>query len=243
MVAGGPVEKRVRRDNVPSRPPTAARTRNNRLFFSLIVQTAVVSFARSAIFALTFWMRIRVGIIWREKVTRLIHDQYLGSSLIFYKQLQIKEGGVQDPEERLARDIERTTDELGDLLYNIAYGAMMGVYSCVRLLYFVGWQHVAFSIGYSWFSVKCREYIVSGAKLGDMKGRFNLSNGKYKSAHLKLVQNCESIVAYGGVDREREQTMAAFDRPSRPGEAAWLCYLGHVALRHFWHRCDQDAGS
>ena len=39
--------------------------RDNRLFFGLIVQTAVVSFARSALFALTFWMRIRVGIIWR----------------------------------------------------------------------------------------------------------------------------------------------------------------------------------
>ena len=70
--------------------------RDNRLFFMLIVQTAVVSFARSGVFALTFWMRIRVGIIWREKVTRIIHDEYLDNSMVFYKQLQLAEGGVQE---------------------------------------------------------------------------------------------------------------------------------------------------
>jgi ABC-type uncharacterized transport system fused permease/ATPase subunit len=44
-----------------------------------------------------------------------------------------------------------------------------------------------------------------------MRAAFNRSAGELKSAHLRLVQNCEGIVAYGGADRERAQTMLKFD--------------------------------
>jgi ABC-type uncharacterized transport system fused permease/ATPase subunit len=164
--------------------------RDNRLFFNLIVQTAVVSFARSCLMAVTFWMRIRVGIVWREHFTRVIHDEYLDEKMVFYKQQSLRDGtSIADPEERLARDIERTTDELGDLLYSVVYsimvrfsvtlwgafgrhmdshvantGCQMGAYSTARLGYFVGMPHVVFSIVYSWFSIRVRELIVSGAK-------------------------------------------------------------------------------
>ena len=116
----------------------------------------------------------------------------------------------------------------------------MGVYSTARLGYFVGMPHVAFSVVYSWFSIRVREWVVSGAKMGQMRAAFNRSSGQsssphrhlvlassspgphliltsschagvLKSAHLRLVQNCEGIVAYGGADRERAQTMLKFD--------------------------------
>ena len=203
--------------------------RDNRLFFSLIVQTALVSFGRSCLFASTFWMRIRVGIVWREKLTRLIHEKYL-SNMVYYKQLNL-EDGVQDPEERLARDIERAADELGDLLYSVAYALMMGVYSSVRLAYFVSVYHVGFAVAYSWLSIRVREFIVSGAKMGQMRGRFNQSTGLLKSAHRELVLGAESIVAYSGLDREREMTMRVFDENMKVRlEDQWTSMKSSIGL-------------
>jgi hypothetical protein len=115
--------------------------------------------AGSSVKALVMWMRIRVGIKWREALTRKVHGHYFDAvrarkrpavpppivclwrscgswwprersswwfwagQLVYYRQLNLPAGeGVADPEERLARDIERAGDELGDLIYGPARG-------------------------------------------------------------------------------------------------------------------------
>ena len=127
------------------------------LFKRCLVLGGLWNLAGSSVKALVMWMRIRVGIKWREVLTRKVHGRYFDAvwackrpavpplivclwrsvavgahvtalpgvfwagQLVYYRQLSLPAGeGVADPEERLARDIERAGDELGDLIYGPA---------------------------------------------------------------------------------------------------------------------------
>jgi hypothetical protein len=45
-----------------------------------------------------------------------------------------------------------------------------------------------------------------------MRAKFNEMVGRYRTAHLSLVQHCEAVVAYGGEGREKANLAAVFER-------------------------------
>ena len=73
-------------------------------FKGVISETVILSFLSSLIFATHRYLKERLALVWREKLTRKLHRQYF-HAMNYYKISHLNESKIADVEERITRQM------------------------------------------------------------------------------------------------------------------------------------------
>eukprot|EP00941_MAST-03F_sp_MAST-3F-sp1_P006281 g6281.t1 len=179
----------------------ATYRRDTRLFQRVILETAGLSLLSSVIFALHRFLKERLTLVWRTKLTRQLHREYF-SDQCYYKLSHLNERKITDVEERITRDTRRFSKALADEMEKFSAAATSGVwftykltqitslpYALSPLMYFYIAFHLSFALAPNWSKM--------------WRGMFD-RRGKYYSAHGRLQTHSEAICAYQGGAQERK---------------------------------------
>ena len=81
-------------------------TRDWGAFRGIMVETAIMSLVSSLIFATHRFLKERLALLWREKLTRQLHSKYF-KGMNYYKLSHLNQSQISDVEERIVKDPRR----------------------------------------------------------------------------------------------------------------------------------------
>jgi len=170
------------------------------MFRSIIQETIVLSVLSSLIFATHRYLKERLTLVWREKLTRQLHRRYF-HSMNYYKISHMNQNKISDVEERITRDPRRFCKGLADEMEKFSAAVTSGIwftyklttisslpYAMSPLMYFYLAFRISFSIAPNW-SKRWR---------GMLDRR-----GVYIRSQSRLLTHSEAICAYQGNTQER----------------------------------------
>lgn len=179
---------------------TATYHRDQSMFMGIIRETVVLSVLSSAIFAVHRYLKERLTLVWREKITRQLHRRYF-HNMNYYKISHMNKQAISDVEERITRDPRRFCKGLADEMEKLSAALTSGVwftyklttisslpYAVSPLVYFYVAFRLSFSLAPNW-SKRWR---------GMLDRR-----GVYQKAQTRLLTHSEAICAYQGNAQER----------------------------------------
>jgi ABC-type uncharacterized transport system fused permease/ATPase subunit len=124
---------------------SATYTRDAGEFKSIIRETVVLSILSSVIFAAHRFLKERLTLVWREKLTKQLHAKYF-HGMNYYKLSHLNKNKIADVEERITRDPRRFCKGLADEMEKLSAGE----FSVLLVLFIV--HCVALCL---WFLVIC----------------------------------------------------------------------------------------
>jgi ABC-type uncharacterized transport system fused permease/ATPase subunit len=102
-------------------------TRDLTAFKSIISETVVLSFLSSIIFAVHRYLKERLALVWRQKLTSKLHRQYF-HAMAYYKISHLNDDKIKDVEERITRDPRRFCKALSDEMEKLSAAITSGVW-------------------------------------------------------------------------------------------------------------------
>jgi len=178
----------------------ATYKRNVGMFRKIIKDTVILSVLSSLIFATHRYLKERLTLVWREKLTRQLHRRYF-HQMNYYKISHMNKNKISDVEERITRDPRRFCKGLADEMEKMSAAFTSGIwftyklttisslpYAVSPLIYFYAAFKLSFSLAPNW-SKRWR---------GMLDRR-----GVYQKAQSRLLSHSEAICAYQGNEQER----------------------------------------
>ena len=154
----------------------------------------------SILYAVHRFLKERLALIWREKLTKQLHRKYF-NKMSFYKLSHLHGNEIDDVEERIVKDPRRFCKGLADEMEKFSAAITSGfwftyklysmsnlVYSVTPLMYFFMAAQVSLKIAPD-FSKKWREML-------DLRSKYFVTQSRLKT-------HAEAIAAYRGNDVER----------------------------------------
>lgn len=105
----------------------ATYRRDAALFRRVILETARMSVVSSLIFAAHRYLKERLSLLWREKLTKQLHRKYF-RSMAYYKLSHLNQGAIGDVEERIVKDPRRFTKALADEMEKLSAALTSGLW-------------------------------------------------------------------------------------------------------------------
>lgn len=185
-------------------------------FFFQIGVFAGLSAVLVAIFVYQTYLQQMLQIRWRRWLTRRYLNAWLDERA--YYRLQISDGGTDNPDQRIADDLDRftkhtllltvgTTSFLSAALSLVVFGVMLyglsgtlaiplGSWGKFELPGYLMWAAFIYAVGGTWFTFKIGRPLV----------RLNFDQQRYEAdfrfSLVRLRENTESVAFYGGEARE-----------------------------------------
>lgn len=179
------------------------------------------------------YLQQMLQIRWRRWLTRQYLDTWLDART--YYRLQLQDGGTDNPDQRIADDLDLFTRmSLGlvigpsgflnagvtlasflGILWTLSGAAVLplGPLGDVRITGYMVWFALAYAVGGTWLTFRIGRPLVS----------LNFDQQRYQAdfrfSMMRLRENTESVALYGGEARERHTFMDRFD----------------YVVRNFWH--------
>eukprot|EP00512_Aurantiochytrium_limacinum_P013995 CAMPEP_0171572062 /NCGR_PEP_ID=MMETSP0961-20121227/3878_1 /TAXON_ID=87120 /ORGANISM="Aurantiochytrium limacinum, Strain ATCCMYA-1381" /LENGTH=1321 /DNA_ID=CAMNT_0012126795 /DNA_START=328 /DNA_END=4290 /DNA_ORIENTATION=+ len=178
----------------------ATYQRNQEQFRSVIRQTVVLSILSSLIFATHRFLKERLTLVWRQKLTRQLHRQFF-KNMMYYKISHMNKGEIADVEERITRDPRRFCKGLADEMEKLSASMTSGVFFTYKLATISSPLYAISPLIYFYIAFQAS---VSLAPNWSKRWRTMLDKrGIYQKNHSRLLSHSEAIAAYQGGNRER----------------------------------------
>ncbi len=178
----------------------ATFTRNSTLFHEILKQTAILSILSSVIFALHRYLKEKLTLAWRSKLTRQLHRKYF-DHMASYKLSHMNQGKIPDVEERITKDTRRFARSLADEMEKMSAALTSGVWFTYKLTTISSLPFAISPLIYFYAA-----YLVTVRIAPNWSERFRVTldkKGIYSRAQSRLQSHAEAICAYQGNEQER----------------------------------------
>ena len=105
----------------------ATYKRNVSLFRRVIFETVIMSLLSSLIYATHRYLKERLSLIWREKLTKQLHEKYF-TSMNYYRLSHLNRGEIADVEERIVKDPRRFCKSLAEEMEKASAAVTSGLW-------------------------------------------------------------------------------------------------------------------
>ncbi|GAQ88416.1 ABC transporter D family member 4 [Klebsormidium nitens] len=135
---------------------------------------------------------------WRKRLTLAAHSRYCRDSNVFHL---MKEGAVDNPDQRVAQEIQLFSTGLAQLLHKTVVAPLMIAYYTVLVWSYVGWTgplavYLFFSVGT--LGARC---LIS--PIAALVAKQEKLEGDFRVAHVRLRNNAEQVALYASSPVER----------------------------------------
>ncbi|GBG25510.1 ABC transporter ATP-binding protein [Hondaea fermentalgiana] len=194
----------------------ATYQRDQSQFRSVIRQTVILSVLSSVIFATHRFLKERLTLVWRQKLTRQLHRQFF-SNMMYYKISHMNKGEIADVEERITRDPRRFCKGLADEMEKLSASLTSGIFFTYKLATISSPLYAVSPLIYFYIAFQAS---VSLAPNWSKRWRTMLDKRAiYQKNHARLLSHSEAIAAYQGGNRERAII-----------EESWSDFLNYVMV-------------
>ena len=178
----------------------ATYKRNLDLFRRVIVETVVMSLLSSLIYATHRYLKERLSLIWREKLTKQLHRKYF-SRMNYYRLSHLNRGEIADVEERMVKDPRRFCKSLAEEMEKASAAMTSGIWFTYKLTTISSLPFALAPLAYFYCSWKAAllfapNWSVKWRKMLDLRS-------KYFSTQGRLQTHAEAVCAYQGNSVER----------------------------------------
>ena len=168
-----------------------------------------MSVVSSLIFATHRYLKERLGLLWRERLTRELHEKYF-HAMTYYKVSHLNKSRITDVEERIVKDPRRFTKALADEMEKISAAMTSGVWFTYKLTAITSLPFAISPLLYFYASFKAAMYF---APNWSAKWRQMLDlRSKYFSTQARLQTHAEAVCAYQGNAVERSIIDSAWEK-------------------------------
>jgi len=178
----------------------ATYQRNQEQFRSVIKQTVFLSILSSIIFATHRFLKERLTLVWRVKLTKQLHRQFF-RNMMYYKISHMNQNEIADVEERITKDPRRFCKGLADEMEKLSASLTSGIFFTYKLSTISSPLYAVSPLIYFYLAFQAS---ISLAPNWSKRWRTMLDKrGIYQKNHARLLSHSEAIAAYQGGDRER----------------------------------------
>ena len=212
--------------------------RDTRAFVTTMLGQMSLSVVYQCANAAAWWMRTRIGICWRERLTEKLHAVYF-SDTIYYRQSSWADG-VADPAQRIASDVSTLVGAAGG--GGSSYAAYSGLTSLLqsyisttvgatnavwRLWFLMPDQRwlVPFVFVWSYSNLYFRNWFAPAMMRATLMAKASRISGAYRDAQGRLSQHAEAIISFGGVAAERRRLLSKLEESLENSRQLTLVYL------------------
>ena len=182
----------------------------------VIVETVLMSMASSLIYATHRYLKERLSLIWREKLTKQLHRKYF-TRMNYYRLSHLNRGEIADVEERMVKDPRRFCKSLAEEMEKASAAVTSGVWFTYKLTTISSLPFALAPLAYFYCSWKAAllfapNWSVKWRKMLDLRS-------KYFSTQGRLQTHAEAVCAYQGNGVERNII-----------ETAWNNFMDYCVL-------------
>ena len=179
----------------------ATYKRNNTMFSRIIQETVVLSVLSSMIFAAHRYLKERLTLVWREKLTKQLHRRYF-HAMNYYKISHLNQSKINDVEERMTKDPRRFCKGLADEMEKASAAVTSGIWFTYKLTTISSFPYAVSPLIYFYVAFKISMTL---APNWSKRWRGMLDRkGTYEKSQSRLQTHSEAICAYQGNVQERE---------------------------------------
>ena len=194
----------------------ATYKRNLDIFRRVILETVIMSLLSSLIYATHRYLKERLSLIWREKLTKQLHKKYF-TSMNYYRLSHLNRGEISDVEERMVKDPRRFCKSLAEEMEKASAAMTSGLWFTYKLTRISSLPFALAPLGYFYCSWKAALLVAPNWSL---KWRKMLDlRSKYFGTQGRLQTHAEAVCAYQGNSVERNII-----------ESAWNNFMDYCVL-------------
>jgi len=179
-------------------------TRDRSAYWKTFRRFLLSAVSQTVIQELSTYLKKKIELKWREKVTKKIHANYFDKSNYYHV-----ETIVSDVDARMTEDVEKTTTGYANFLNAALFNGTTGIFYLLKLWFEYGIFYAASPFIY----IVVAQFAAS--KLVPMNfGIFRTlasAKAKYRNAQTRIVVHSEAIAALNGAAREKEILDELFD--------------------------------
>ena len=200
------------RQNTSRRLVGTMYLRDTATFLINIGQQAALSVLYQAVNTSGWWMRTRVSIAWRRKLTERLHATYFGDE-VYYRQTTCA-NAIADPPQRIVSDVSMLLSghhgALTSTVQSYITTTLGASHAMWRLWFNLPAQRwvVPFIIVWSYSTMAFRNYFAPAMRNATIMAKSSRISGAYRDSHSRLSRYAESIISFGGVAAEKSRITA-----------------------------------
>eukprot|EP00924_Labyrinthula_sp_SR-Ha-C_P003233 snap_masked-scaffold_15-processed-gene-3.11-mRNA-1 protein AED:0.06 eAED:0.06 QI:0/0/0/0.5/1/1/2/0/1430 len=186
----------------------ATYRRDAAMFRSIIKETIILSGISSLIFAVHRFLKERLTLVWREKLTKRLHQKYF-HAMNYYKISHLNKNEIADVEERLTKDPRRFCKGLADEMEKLSASITSGIWFTYKLTTISSLPYAVSPLIYFYFAFRIAMTIAP-----DWSKRWRKMldlSGIYFKSQNRLQTHAEAISAYQGNVQERAIIVKKWD--------------------------------
>lgn len=167
-----------------------------------VLKFAAVSIPASAVNSGLKYCTSMLSLRFRVKISRHVHDKYV-RGVNFYKATNL--GGderISHADQRVTSDINNFSTAISELYTTIFKPVLDVVLFTTKLIEVTGWQGPAIMYAYFFVSGWIKKNIMPS--FGKLVAKESELEGRYRTAHQRLITCSEEIAFFDGSEREKE---------------------------------------
>lgn len=167
-----------------------------------VLKFAAVSIPASAVNSGLKYCTSMLSLRFRVKLSRYVHDKYI-RGVNFYKATNL--GGderISHADQRVTSDINNFSNAISELYTTIFKPVLDVVLFTAKLIEVTGWQGPAIMYAYFFISGWIKKNIMPS--FGKLVAKESELEGRYRTAHQRLITCSEEIAFFDGSEREKE---------------------------------------
>lgn len=197
--------------NVVSQLTHTVYTRDRNAFLQLAKTSALLTVVGSATSALYTYNKDTLALLWRERLTRVIHASYF-SSMSYYHAMNLSgRAAIRDTDVRVSREIVSVSTRLANLISLLLTSLPPLFWFTVKLWRQKGFLYAMLPHFYLLLAYEAAQRLFP-KNIGILWRNKAIAGGMYAKAATRLQTHSESIVALGGNAREKEILSETFSK-------------------------------
>ena len=177
--------------------------------------------------AAAWWMRTRIGIAWRQRLTEKLHKVYFSNN-VYYWQTR-----VRDPAQRIASDVGALVGTAGSYqgltsLLQSYISTVLGASNAIWRLWFQipdqRWL-VPFVFMWSYGNLAFRNWFAPAMLRATLLAQSSSISGAYRDAQGRLLQHAEAIISFGGATVEKHRLLSKLQESLENSRQQALVYV------------------
>jgi ABC-type uncharacterized transport system fused permease/ATPase subunit len=170
------------------------------MFKAVMFETVWMSVVASGIYATHKYLKERLSLIWREKLTKQLHQKYF-SSMNYYRLSHLNRSEIADVEERMVKDPRRFCKSLAEEMEKASAAMTSGIWFTYKLTTISSFPFAVAPLIYFYCSWKMAllfapDWSKKWRKMLDLRS-------KYFGTQARLQTHAEAVCAYQGNSVER----------------------------------------
>jgi len=177
-------------------------------FYSILLQVIGWICAEAILLSVITGLGRILSVMWRENITRYLHDLYLHDKLHYYRLLLFQP--LDNPDQRITEDVKKYCGVLSELCSKTIVVPGVIIYYSIKTWILVGWVGPVLIYGYFLIGLTLNKFIMDTISVWMF--RQEKLEGDFRFAHQHIRTNSEAVAFYRGQEREKSHLNSSLDK-------------------------------